>query len=61
MLLHAQHHWPSAVAASLWHYAMRTVSHMFNDAPTLHGNHKDKTPTRETFTTRVNDNISIRG
>jgi hypothetical protein len=41
MLLHAQHHWP---------YAMRTASHVFNDAPTLQGNHKkDKTP-REIFT-----------
>jgi hypothetical protein len=50
MLLHAQHHWPDAVATSLWPYAMRTASHVLNDAPTLQGNHKDKTPSREIFT-----------
>jgi hypothetical protein len=44
MLLHAQHHWPDAVATSPWPHAMRTASHVFNDAPTLQGNHKDKTP-----------------
>jgi hypothetical protein len=49
MLLHAQHHWPDAVATSLWPYAMRTASHVFNNAPMLQGNHKDKTP-RELFT-----------
>jgi hypothetical protein len=38
-----------AVATSLWPYAMRTASHVFNDAPTLQGDHKDKTP-REIFT-----------
>jgi hypothetical protein len=49
MMLHAQHHWPDAVATSLWPYAMRTASHVFNDAPTLQGDHKDRTP-REIFT-----------
>jgi hypothetical protein len=49
MLLHAQHHWPDAVSTSLWPYAMRTASHVFNDAPTLKEDHKDKTP-RELFT-----------
>jgi hypothetical protein len=49
MMLHAQHHWPDAVATSLWLYAMRTASHVFNDTPTLQGDHKDKTP-REIFT-----------
>jgi hypothetical protein len=33
----------------MWPYAMRTANHVFNDAPTLQGNHKDKTP-REIFT-----------
>jgi hypothetical protein len=47
--MHAQHHWPDAVSTSLWPYAMCTASHVFNDAPTLQGNNKDKTP-REIFT-----------
>jgi hypothetical protein len=49
MLLHAEHHWPDTVKTSLWPYAMLSASHIFNDAPTLKGAHKDKTP-REMFT-----------
>ncbi len=49
MLLHAQHHWPDGVTTNLWPYAMQTAGHVFNDAPTLKGDHKDKTP-REMFT-----------
>jgi hypothetical protein len=44
MLLHAEHHWPDAMCTSLWPYAMRTAWQVFNDAPTLKGNQKDKTP-----------------
>jgi hypothetical protein len=49
MLLHAQHHWPGGTTTNLWPYTMQTASHVFNDAPTLKGDHKDKTP-REIFT-----------
>ena len=49
MLLHAEHHWPEATSTSLWPYALRTPSQVFNDAPTLKGDHKDQTP-RELFT-----------
>jgi hypothetical protein len=49
MLLHAQHHWPEATSTSLWPYALRTACQVFNDAPTLKGEKKDKTP-QELFT-----------
>jgi hypothetical protein len=49
MLLYAEHHWPDAVTTSLWLYAMQTASHIFNDALTLKGAHKYKTP-KEIFT-----------
>jgi hypothetical protein len=49
MLLHPEHHWPEATATSLWPYALRTACTVFNDAPTLTGLHKDKTP-HELFT-----------
>jgi hypothetical protein len=44
MLLHAKHHWPAVTSTSLWPYALRTACTIFNDAPTLKGNHKDRTP-----------------
>jgi hypothetical protein len=44
MLIHAEHHWPNAVNTSLWPYAMRNPCNIFNDAPTLKGPHKDRTP-----------------
>jgi hypothetical protein len=44
MLLHAEHHWPDAICTSLWPYAMRTACQLFNDAPTLKGDQKDRTP-----------------
>jgi hypothetical protein len=44
MLLHAKHHWSDVVNTSLWPYAMRNACHIFNDAPTLKGPHKDRTP-----------------
>jgi hypothetical protein len=44
MLLHAEHYWPDAICTSLWPYAMRTACQIFNDAPTLKGEQKDRTP-----------------
>jgi hypothetical protein len=44
MLLHAEHHWPDAIFTSLWPYAMRTACQICNDAPTLKGDQKDRTP-----------------
>jgi hypothetical protein len=44
MLLHAEHHSPDALCTSLWPYAMRTACQVFNDAPTLKGDHKERTP-----------------
>jgi hypothetical protein len=44
MLLHAEHHWPNAICTSLWPYVMRTTCKILNDAPTLKGNQKDRTP-----------------
>jgi hypothetical protein len=49
MLLHAQHHWREATSTSLWPYALGTACHVFNDAPSLKGEHKDKMP-NEMFT-----------
>jgi hypothetical protein len=56
MLLHAQHHWPGATTTNLWPYALRTTCEVFNDTPTLKGEHK-KTP-RELFTrTRISAKV----
>ena len=49
MLLHTQHHWPEATSTSLWPYALHNACNVFNNAPTLKGVHKDKTP-HEFFT-----------
>jgi transposase InsO family protein len=57
MLLHAIHNWPAAVEINLWPYALRTACQVFNDAPTLKGDHKDQTP-RELFTgTRISAEV----
>jgi hypothetical protein len=44
MLLYAEHHWPDAICTRLWPYAMSTACQIFNDAPTLKGDQKDRTP-----------------
>jgi hypothetical protein len=44
IFIHAEHHWPDAVNTSLWPYTMCNTCHIFNDAPTLKGPHKDRTP-----------------
>jgi hypothetical protein len=44
MLLRVEHHWPEATSTSLWPYALCTASQVFNNAPTLKGDQKDKMP-----------------